>query len=76
MINKKIMDINYITTAKENQHFDRKSAAKAPKDILKHLIAFANSEGGYLVIGVEDDGKVTGFNSGRAYDIEKFKNEP
>ena len=30
------------------------------KDIGETLVAFANADGGELLIGVEDDGKVTG----------------
>lgn len=76
MIDSKVLNINYLTKEKENQYFDRKSAAKKPKDILKHLVAFANAGGGHLVIGIEDDGKITGFKSGHAYNIEDFKTIP
>ena len=40
----------------ENQYFDRKSARIKPLDILKHLVAFSNAEGGQLIIVIEDDG--------------------
>lgn len=40
----------------EGQYFDRKSARMKPKDVVKHIIAFANVDGGTLVIGIEDDG--------------------
>ena len=52
----KIFDIDYLKSTPEDQHFDRKSARIQPKDILRHLVAFANAEGGHLVIGIEDDG--------------------
>ncbi|NQL99452.1 ATP-binding protein, partial [Streptococcus suis] len=39
----------------ENQYLDRKSARKKPSELLKHLIAFANADGGQLVIGIEDE---------------------
>ncbi|WP_407675534.1 AlbA family DNA-binding domain-containing protein [Peptoniphilus lacrimalis] len=29
--------------------------------MLKHLVGFSNAEGGQLVIGIEDDGEITGF---------------
>ena len=48
----------------ESQHLDRKSARKKPSELLKHLIAFANADGGQLVIGIEDDKQnniITGF---------------
>jgi ATP-dependent DNA helicase RecG len=35
----------------EDQWFDRKSAAIAPKDLAMALVAFANAEGGMVVVG-------------------------
>ncbi|MCQ9225806.1 ATP-binding protein [Streptococcus suis] len=60
----------------ESQYLDRKSARKKPSELLKHLIAFANADGGQLVIGIEDekqDNIITGFKDGRAYPIDDFK---
>ncbi len=60
----------------ETQYLDRKSARKKPSELLKHLIAFANADGGQLVIGIEDDKQnniITGFKDGRAYPIDDFK---
>lgn len=72
----KILDINYLKSASEGQYFDRKSARIQPKDILRHLIAFANAEGGHLVVGIEDDGEVTGFSRSGAKPIEDFQSIP
>ncbi|QLB13775.1 ATP-dependent DNA helicase RecG [Bisgaardia hudsonensis] len=58
----------------ENQYFDRKSARIKPKDIIKHLVAFANAEGGKLIIGIEDDGRISGFKTQRAHCIDEYKN--
>jgi ATP-dependent DNA helicase RecG len=44
----------------EDQWFDRKSAQIAAKDLGPPLIAFANAEGGVIVIGLSS-GKVQGF---------------
>lgn len=41
----------------EGQLFDRKSAKIKPKDILKHIIAFANADGGALAIGIRERGE-------------------
>jgi ATP-dependent DNA helicase RecG len=38
----------------EDQWFDRKSILAKPKDLARHLIAFANAEGGILVVGIHD----------------------
>jgi ATP-dependent DNA helicase RecG len=46
----------------ENQWFERKSARAAPKDIAHDLIAFANAEGGVLVVGLSD-GRIEGVRS-------------
>lgn len=60
----------------ESQHLDRKSARKKPSELLKHLIVFANADGGQLVIGIEDDKQnniITGFKDGESYPIDDFK---
>lgn len=49
-----IMTIEYLTTAKEGKHFDRKSAKKKPSDVACLVSAFANAEGGTIAIGIED----------------------
>ncbi len=46
----KIFDIDYLKSTPEGQYFDRKSSRIQPKDILRHLIAFANAEGGHLLL--------------------------
>ena len=54
MSSNQVNKLSYYCTEKENQFFDRKSAKIKPLDILRHLVAFANAEGGQLVIGIED----------------------
>ncbi len=68
-----VNDPQVFATIKENQYFDRKSARKDTDEIAKHIIAFANFAGGKLVIGIEDDGEITGFKREKAHDIEDFK---
>lgn len=66
-------DITHWSTLPEGQFFDRKSAfdrsgtrrrqRKAKDiawDIVETLSAMANADGGELVVGIEDDGTVTG----------------
>ncbi len=69
-----IKKLPYYCFEPENQFFDRKSARIKPLDILKHLVAFANAEGGQLVIGIEDDGKITGFDYEAAHNIDEYRN--
>ena len=45
-------DFSYWQFSPENQYLDRKSARKKPQELLKHLIAFANADGGQLIIGI------------------------
>jgi ATP-dependent DNA helicase RecG len=44
----------------ESEHMEYKS--QMPEDIYKEVIAFANTEGGVLYIGVDDQGNRTGVN--------------
>ncbi|MFC6347311.1 ATP-binding protein [Vagococcus carniphilus] len=67
------LDIEEFIINKENRFFDRKSAKIAPKDIVRHIIGFANASGGKLVIGIEDNGDVTGFNYQQANSVEAFR---
>lgn len=67
-------NLSFYCSERENQFFDRKSARIKPLDILKHLVAFANAEGGQLVIGIEDNGDITGFNYNGAHDINEYRN--
>lgn len=46
MKTKNINIVEYYCLQGEKQFFDRKSARIKPVDILKHLVAFANFEGG------------------------------
>lgn len=66
-------NLEYLCFAPENQYLDRKSARKKPAELLKHLIGFANADGGLLVIGVEDDGSISGFKSQGARSVNEFR---
>lgn len=66
------VDLNRVLTTEEGQYFERKNACIAPKDILKELVAFANASGGTLVIGIENDGTVTGFGKAGAKRPEDY----
>lgn len=47
---------------KEGQLFDRKSARKDAKGLSNLIVAFANADGGVLVVGIEDNGEITGID--------------
>ena len=44
----------------EGLHAEFKKKATHPEKIVREIIAMANTEGGYLFIGVDDDGTVSG----------------
>lgn len=49
-----ILTLDYIVKADENKLFDRKSAKVKASDLAPLISAFANAEGGTIVIGVND----------------------
>ncbi len=51
----------------ENQHLDFKFEINDARKIARTLVAFANSEGGKLLIGVKDNGKIAGVRSEEEY---------
>lgn len=55
-----IHSLTYYQTNTEWQIFDRKSVRIACKDFAELIVAFANADGGEAVIGIENDGTITG----------------
>lgn len=51
----------------EGQHLDFKYAVTDSKKIARSLAAFANSDGGSLLLGVKDNGRIVGVNSDEEY---------
>jgi len=51
--------VQIILDFKEWQTFECKRAQAAPSKILETVVAFANAEGGLLVLGLEDPDKAT-----------------
>ena len=39
----------------ESHYLDRKSLRLAPRDLQKHAVAFANANGGAIILGIEDE---------------------
>ncbi|PWJ42592.1 AlbA family DNA-binding domain-containing protein [Sediminitomix flava] len=44
----------------EGEHIEFKNKAADPVKIMKEVVAFANKSGGYLIVGVTDDGGIKG----------------
>lgn len=55
-------DIEHLRFTPEGQRFNRKSTKIDAKALVIHIIAFANADGGTLVIGIENDGDIIGID--------------
>ncbi len=56
----------------ENAQLDFKTTINSPAKIAKSLVAFANSRGGKIVVGIEDKGFFIGVDvEGEKYELEK-----
>jgi len=55
-----LKELNRIAEKGENQTVEFKKKVDFPEKVLKEVVAFANTEGGNLFIGIEDDGIVSG----------------
>lgn len=72
-----VLTLEYMTTSSENQYFDRKSAKVKPSDLSAIISAFANAEGGTIVIGISDKTKdIEGIHSVGDVKINEFINAP
>lgn len=58
------LDASNVSSFLEDGRIERKSARKSLKDLADDLSAFANAQphGGVLLVGVEDDGTISGFS--------------
>jgi predicted HTH transcriptional regulator len=55
-----LQEIHKIAQQGEGLKVEFKKKAAYPEKIVREIIALANTEGGYLLIGVDDDGTVSG----------------
>ena len=49
-----LLTLEYMQMESENKYFDRKSGQIRVTDLAPHISAFANADGGTLVIGISD----------------------
>ena len=61
------LTIDYIVKEDENKLFDRKSSKVKPTDIAPIISAFANAEGGTVVIGVAEKTRETHLKRSNGY---------
>lgn len=52
------LTLQYMQEEHENKYFDRKSAFIKPSDLAQHLSAFANADGGTIIIGIADKTRI------------------
>jgi len=55
-----LSDIKKLTKGGENDVVEFKKKAAFPLKIIRELVAFANTKGGWLLVGVDDNGTVSG----------------
>jgi predicted HTH transcriptional regulator len=67
MIDRKIPYIKELITEGEHQQLDFKFEISDCRKIAKTLVAFANTDGGKLLVGVKDNGKIAGVRSEEEY---------
>jgi len=57
------MDLNFVVRLiKEGESERVEFKRRITKDVHKEICAFANADGGYVIIGIDDDGNVVGCN--------------
>ena len=61
--------LDYLSKEPENLYLDRKRAKISLQDLANEIASFANANGGIVVVGITDDGKIEGFNP---YGIKKL----
>ena len=72
-----LLTLKYMQTEKENKYFDRKSGQIHVADLAPHISAFANADGGTLVIGISDKKRtLEGIKSCGDEKINEFINAP
>ena len=59
------MDVCALIKLGEGQQVEFKESFSADNEAIETLCAFSNSEGGTVLIGVSDDGKVVGASLGK-----------
>lgn len=55
------LTLDYLTKHFEDSNYDRKSAKIDYKSLANTIASFANANGGVVAVGIEDSGKITGF---------------
>jgi predicted HTH transcriptional regulator len=72
-----LRELEDLVSKGEGQNLEFKLKAAFPEKIVREMVAFANSEGGQLFVGINDDGKISGvkFADEERFVIEKAIND-
>ncbi|HSI76190.1 MAG TPA: ATP-binding protein [Lunatimonas sp.] len=72
-----LQEISKLAQQGEGLHIEFKKKAAHPEKIVREIVAMANTEGGYLLIGVDDNGTVSGqrFIEEEVFVMDKAINE-
>jgi predicted HTH transcriptional regulator len=55
-----LKEVRYLVSGGESHTVEFKRKATHPEKIIREMVAFANSDGGHVFIGVDDDGSIPG----------------
>ncbi|MEH0154542.1 ATP-binding protein [Limibacter armeniacum] len=68
-----LSELRRLVNSGEGTHIEFKKKVADPLKITKEVVAFANATGGYLIVGVSDDGKIDGVREpeGELYILEE-----
>ncbi len=55
-----IQDVKMLVSKGEGESIEFKRKVVHPEKIIREIVAFANTKGGYLLVGVDDDGSIPG----------------
>lgn len=58
-------DLHHLIAQGENSALEFKSAGVSTDTLAKEMVAFANAQGGVILVGVEDNGRVSGIDTPR-----------
>ena len=64
--------IDKLQFSPENQYFERKNTHISDKKVAHQISAMANASGGIIVIGIEDDGEITGIDDKRENELRQI----
>jgi predicted HTH transcriptional regulator len=64
-----IKEFKELIAGGESTTVEFKRKISSPEKIAKEIVAFSNTKGGYLIVGVDDDGRIYGIESEK-YEIE------